>query len=552
MTSQHGLAELRSLRSRPRNTVTPSDRQRAYVEAGLWNADTLSSRVGEHARERGDRTAVIDLGGARQRTYRELDRDVNRLAYHLGELGVLPGDVVSAQLANWYETVVVAVAIMRAGAILNPMLSNYRRLEVRHMLNVGGVRVFFSPRIYRRFDHAGLGASLRDGDGPLEHHIVIEDPELNPDAFSLSLADFPERPSGVRADSAAVSELIFTSGTEAAPKAILHTEQNANFAARSVWSSLGMGDEDVVWMPSPIGHSTGFNYGVRIALYHGLPLVLQDQWSAETAIALIERFRCSYTVVATTFVADIVELGTRRSADLSSMRLFGSGGSPIPSETVTAARDLGMNVLRLYGSTEVLMATTNRTDSTARQLVETDGAPMDHIEIEIRDENGPAAVGEPGEILVRGPQTSVGFYDDPERSAATFTSDGWVRTGDLGVLDEDGYLTIVGRKKEIIIRGGLNIAPREIEDLVLRHPAVLEVAVVGLPHQRLGEMTCACVVLREGAALDLDGLVAHLRSLNIATYKLPQRLEVVEALPRTPSGKVQKFRILERFTKESK
>lgn len=177
---------------------------------------------------------------------------------------------------------------------------------------------------------------------------------------------------------------------------------------------------------------------------------------------------------------------------------------------------------------------------------------MDHVEIEIHDEAEHAVVDRPGEILVRGPQNSVGFYNDPQRSAAAYTPDGWVRTGDLGVLDEEGYLTIVGRKKEIIIRGGLNIAPREIEDLVITHPDVTEAAVVGLPHPRLGEMTCACVVLRDGASLELEDVVAHLRSLNIATYKLPQRLEIVTSLPRTPSGKVQKFRIVADLTKGSR
>ena len=161
----------------------------------------------------------------------------------------------------------------------------------------------------------------------------------------------------------------------------------------------------------------------------------------------------------------------------------------------------------------------------------------------MRDDAGRAVLGEPGEIVVRGPNTSVGFFADPERTAAVFEPDGWVRSGDLGVLDDDGYLRIVGRKKEIIIRGGLNIAPREIEDLVIEHPAVAETAVVGLPHPRLGEMTCACVVLREGAALELDELTGFLREHGMATYKLPQRLVALDALPRTPSGKVKKFEL---------
>jgi acyl-coenzyme A synthetase/AMP-(fatty) acid ligase len=466
-------------------------------------------------------------------SYAELDRDSNRLANFLLGVGVRPGDVVSVQLPNWYETVVVDLGIMKAGAVINPMLPNYRAKELRYMLGVGGVDVLFTPATYRKFDHAALGAELG-----VEHHVVVDD------GFGDWLAGFSDAAPGVPRAAGEVSELIFTSGTEAEPKAIMHTEQTTNFSARAVASSLGVREGDVVWMPSPIGHSTGLNYGVRVALYHGAPLVLQDAWSPEEAVALIERFRCAYSVVATTFVADIVDLAARRPCDLSSLRLFGSGGAPIPPEVVTASEALGMRVLRLYGSTEALMVTTNRPDSAEAKRIETDGCALDHVEVEVRDDEGRAVVGAPGEIHVRGPNTSVGFYADPDRTAAVYEPDGWVRSGDLGVLDADGYLAIVGRKKEIIIRGGINIAPREIEDLVIEHPDVAETAVVGLPHPRLGEMTCACVVLREGATLELSGLTDFLSAHGMATYKLPQRLEVLDGLPRTPSGKVKKFELV--------
>jgi acyl-CoA synthetase (AMP-forming)/AMP-acid ligase II len=331
----------------------------------------------------------------------------------------------------------------------------------------------------------------------------------------------------------------------------MHSECNANFSARAVSSSLGVGEGDVVWMPSPMGHSTGFNYGVRIALYHGLPLVLQDRWSAEDAVALIERCRCSYTIAATTFVADVCDIADARDCDLSSMRLFGSGGAPIPPEIVAAGQRHGMHVLRLYGSTEVLMATANRPGDPLEKLVETDGRAVDHVEIAVHDDDDQPVIDAPGEILVRGPNTCGGFFNDPGRTEATFTDDGWVRSGDLGVLDEDGFLRIVGRKKEIIIRGGLNIAPREIEDLVILHPAVAETAVVGLPHPRLGEMTCACVVTREGATLELEELAAFLTAEGMATYKLPQRLVLMDALPKTLTGKVQKFEIVRQLTTEN-
>jgi acyl-coenzyme A synthetase/AMP-(fatty) acid ligase len=530
--------------TRPRDVVTTPERRAAYLAAGHWNEHTLADRVAEQARRAPDSLAVVDQRGERRRTYAQLDADANRVANFLIGAGIHPGDVVSIQMPNWYETVVIDVGVLRAGGVMNPMLPNYRAKELRHMMGVGGVKVFFCPEHYRNFDHRQLAEHLVDELELLDQNVAVDDPAEGRGEFWSWLGQFSEQSPGRPLDAEAVSELIFTSGTEAQPKAIMHTEQTTNFSARAVSSSLGVGDGDVVWMPSPIGHSTGFNYGVRVALYHGLPLVLQDKWDAEEAVALIEQCRCSYSIVATTFVSDVCDLADRRPCNLESMRLFGSGGAPIPPEVVAAAARHGMNVLRLYGSTELLMATTNRPGDARQKLIDTDGSPLDHVELQVWNDDDRSVVGEPGEIVVRGPNTCAGFYNDPGRIATTFEDDGWVRSGDLGVLDEDGFVAIVGRKKEIIIRGGLNIAPREIEDLMITHPAVAEAAVVGLPHPRLGEMTCACVILRPGAELDLDGLVAYLKEQGMATFKLPQRLEILDSLPKTLTGKVRKFELV--------
>ena len=338
-------------------------------------------------------------------------------------------------------------------------------------------------------------------------------------------------------DAAAVSELIFTSGTEATPKAIMHTEQTTNFSVRVAATDMQITGEDVVWMPSPLGHSTGFNYGLRFALYHGLPLVLQDRWDAAVAADLVRRERCSYTLAATTFLRELVAESARRGARLDVLRCFGCGGAPVPPALVEEAETHGIRVLRLYGSTEALVATWNRPDASRDARVHTDGTPMSGVEVELREQ----------EIFVRGPNTCVGFFADPERTAATFDEEGWVRSGDLATLDRRQQLTIVGRKKELIIRGGMNITPRELEDLVNGFAEVATVAVVGTADERLGEVVCACVVLHPGTALDLETVVARLRAAGVATYKLPQRLEVLTELPTTASGKIQKHEILRRL-----
>jgi acyl-coenzyme A synthetase/AMP-(fatty) acid ligase len=518
--------------------VDPRQRQ-AYLDAGLWTQDTLVARLRNTSVTEPDRVAVVDQGGQRQVSYADLQRDVNRACHLLAGLGAQPGDVIGVQLPNWYETVVLDLAVLSLGCTLNPMLPIYRSREIGHMLRTAGTKIILTPDEYRRFSHRAMIESLRADVPGLAHHLVIADPGATPDAFRQLLEGYPDDPFHVGLDAEDVSELMFTSGTEAAPKAIMHTEYTANFAVRATATTMGLTDRDVVWIPSPIGHSTGFNFGLRVALYHGLTLVLQDQWDAAEAVRLVHDFQCSYTVAATTFLAGVVAAAQESQIDISSMRLFGSGGSPVPAALVEDAAQLGITVLRLYGSTEVFIGSWNRPDSPWQKRVSTDGLPFDGMRIEVRDDQGEPAPG-PGEIFIHGPSTCVGFFEDPERTAATFGPGGWVSSGDLGVLDADGYLTIVGRKKEIIIRGGLNVAPREVEDVISTLPQVASVAVVGLPDDRLGEIGCACVVLAPGASLTLQELTGALREMGLAAYKLPERLEIVDEIPMTATGKIQK------------
>ena len=518
-------------------------------------------RVAEFTQREPEALAVVDAVGKRRFRYGELFSAASAVAAHLRDHGVGPGDVVSIQLPNQYEAVVAALAVQGLGAVINPLLPGYRLSELSHVFRVAMPRAIFTPTRYRGFDHGPLIAQAAEATGCAPHHVVVSptgpsEPGTDEPTPATSAVDFEDamraRPAAAdslgAAAAEAVSELIFTSGTESAPKAVLHTEQTTNFSVRTAWRDMQLGSQDVVWMPSPIGHSTGFNYGLRLALYYGLPLVLQDRWDAEVALALIEAHHCSYTLAATTFLQDLVEAARRDRRDLSRLRCFGCGGAPVPPDLVRAGLAVGIGVRRLYGSTEVLVATWNRADASEATLAETDGAPLSDVEVEVRDDSGAlCAQGERGEIFVRGPNTCVGFFEDPEREHRTISRDGWVRSGDLGVLDARGQLSIVGRSKDIIIRGGLNIAPREVEDLLLAFPEVERAAVVGIADPRLGERCCACLVMRGDATLDLEGVVARLRAAGLATHKLPERVEIFDSLPTTASGKIQKFRILEQL-----
>jgi acyl-coenzyme A synthetase/AMP-(fatty) acid ligase len=418
-------------------------------------------------------------------------------------------------------------------------LPNYREKELAYVFRKASPRAVVTPGVYRDHDHAAMVRALASTLPDDVHHEIVDDGG----SWLATLRD--ERagagPAAPMPLASAVSEIIFSSGTEAEPKGIMHTEQTTNAGVRAMRDFLGLDDGDVVWMPSPVGHSTGFNFGLRLALHCGLPLVLQDRWDPAVAIDLVRRFGCTYTLAATTFLQDLVGALVQRGERLEQLGRFCCGGAPVPPELVAAADERGIGVLRLYGSTESLVVTCNRPGATLDDRLHTDGVPLPGVELRTRRDDGTTcATGEPGEIEVWSWQGAVGYFDDEVRTASTFGDDGWVCSGDLGVLDDDGALSIVGRKKEIIIRGGLNIAPREIEEMLLAFDEVDRCAVIGLPDERLGERVCACVTLRPGSTLELDEMVERLRAAGLATYKLPQVLRVVDALPMTASGKIQK------------
>ena len=524
-----------------------------FLTNGLWTEDRLGCRVSEHAARRPDAEAVVDRKGLRRVSFAELDRLSNRFANWMVATGIEEGDIIAVQLPNCLEAVVIAIGANKAGVAVNPMLTVYRGNELRHNLSFTAASAIFVPDIYRGFCHRDLATNIAT---ELEHElrvVVVEVTDDDADGRSTwldSLDEWPDHPCGRAPRASEVSVLYFTSGTEGKPKAVMHTEQTLNSNFRAAWRSFEMGDAEVVWTPSPVGHSSGFGYGIRIALLHGAALVLQDRWTPEEAIALIERERPTYTLAATIFLTDILRIAETRPTDLSSLRVFGCGGAPVPAEVVTTAAKHGINVLRLYGQSETYVATLNRPSSALQKRIETDGMAVDGFEIEIRDPDGATLpAGTQGELCVSGPGLSVGYYKDRERTLAKFR-DGWAHTADVAVMDDDGYVTIVGRQSEIIIRGGLNISPREIEEEIMRMQGVAAAVVIGLPHERLGEFCCACVVPEDSCQPVLEEICAHLTAAGFAAYKLPQRLELLDEFPTTASGKIQRHRLVAAFTSE--
>lgn len=520
---------------------------RTYTSQGYWRGLTLNTYLDRAVARHPDKVAIVDPKG--RVTYAELGRMVERLALGFLALGIQKGDVVTVQLPNWAEFVFIHLALTRIGAVTNPLLPIYRHRELTYMTGLAESVAIVIPAEFRRYDYPQMLADIR-GDLPkLKYAFVVGGtarPGMMPFAEFMATPWEEKFPKGhlgqFQFDGNDVTLLQFTSGT-VANKGLMHTHNTMLFGNEAVARILGLSADDVVFMPSPLGHATGFEWGMRIAIFLGAKLVLQDIWDPQEACRLIAQEGCTYTLGATPFVHELVNVPDVKRYDLRHFRYFACAGSPIPRELGREALDkLGILLLGAYGMTEHFVSTIARPGDPPEKLWGTDGRPLDGVEVEVFDDARERILpaGEMGELACRGPNVGVGYFCDPQRTRETFRKDGWQFSEDYATKDEAGFIRIVGRKKDMIIRGGINISPTEIEDILYTHPKVFQAAIVAMPDQRLGEKACAYIVPRRGEIFTFEEMVAFLKEKKVATYKLPERLELVDELPMTPSGKVRK------------
>jgi non-ribosomal peptide synthetase component E (peptide arylation enzyme) len=526
-------------------------RAKVYVDQGLWLNRTLMDVFDEHAARTPDKILVVADHGVRW-SYRQVAEKVELLARNLGALGIGHGDVISAQLPNWGEFLIIHLAATRLGAVTNALLPIYRAKDIAYILGLARTKLVIIPDSFRSYDFPETYRQLLPGLPLLEHIYVIGDncpPDMK--SFDDLLKDTGAAPIARRSfDGNDVTILIFTSGTESSPKGVIHSHNTLLFGNLTAAKLLGLDANDVVWAVSPITHATGIEWNLRQAVVLGGTLVMQEIWDPEVALDLIEKERCTYTCAATPFATMLLDSPSLSVRDLSSFRVFLCGGAAIPATLGAEVREkIGCNLVPCWGMSECFAATMGSVTDPDDKRWGTDGRAMPGAEVAIFDEDRSHILpsGEIGEIATRGPHVCLGYFRDPERTAETFSNEGWLFSNDLGILDDQDYVRVVGRKKDIINRGGLKISAREVEDMILKHPAVKVVALVGVPDRRLGERSCAFVVVRGGNTLTLDLLTQFLEKLGIAKYKLPEYLRLVEELPTTLTGKVQKFKLREAF-----
>ncbi|TPQ26623.1 cyclohexanecarboxylate-CoA ligase [Cupriavidus pinatubonensis] len=516
---------------------------RRYRSAGWWEGRTLLDDFDAAVLRRPSATAVVDPRGRRM-SFAELDEESRRLAAGFLAMGLQLGDVVSVQLPNWIEFVAVHLAATRVGAVTAPLLTSYREHELSYILGVSRASIAVIPGYYRNFDFPAMYGNLWHQLPDLKQVVVVSDqapPLMRTYAESCASSAAALPICEMHGD--AVSALIFTSGTEASPKAVMHSHDTMMYGTRTMPKLLELSHEDVVWAPAPLGHATGFLWGMRLALTLGSRLVLQDIWDAEDALRLIETERCTFTLAATPFVTMLLETPSAGKRDTSSLRIFGCAGAPIPRTLgLEVEEKLGCRLIGMWGMSECFVGSTSLATGPEEKQWGTDGRAMPGSELAIFDETRTRILppGEVGELATRGPHVALGYLDDPERTRQAFTPEGWLFTGDLATLDAEGYMRIVGRKKDIINRGGLKISAREVEDLLLQHPLVKEAVVVAVPDARLGEKCCACIVPAGPREPKLADLIQFLEVRGIARYKLPEFLVILAQFPMTPSGKIQK------------
>jgi acyl-CoA synthetase (AMP-forming)/AMP-acid ligase II len=498
--------------------------------------------------------AVADIDAGVSLTFAELADHVLDAARAYAANGVERGDRVAIWAPNVWEWIVAALGAQSAGAILVPLNTRFKGAEAAYVLRKSGARALVTVNGFLGTDYLSMleGHDLPD----LAIRVVVRG---DVPAGAVAWKDFVATGATVARDAALanamavqpddLSDLLFTSGTTGNPKGV-RTTHAQNLRGYSYWAwVVGLRAGDRYLVVNPFFHAFGYKAGILAALMNGATLLPHAVFDAEAVLERIPRDRISMLPGPPTLFQTILARDDLDRFDLSSLRLSVTGAAAIPVSMIEAMWErLGFeNVVTGYGLTESCgIASMCRHDDDAETIATTSGRAIDGVDLRVVDDDGKEVPrGGPGEIVLRGYNVMLGYYDEPAETAATIDADGWLHTGDIGTMDDRGYIKITDRKKDMFIVGGFNAYPAEIEGLMLRHPAIAQVAVIGVPDDRMGEVGYAYVILRAGASATTDEIGAWCRA-EMANYKVPRAVEIVDALPTNPAGKVLKYELRDR------
>ncbi|MEU5048764.1 (2,3-dihydroxybenzoyl)adenylate synthase [Streptomyces sp. NPDC021096] len=520
----------------------PAEFAERYRATGYWRGETFGQMLRDRAEKHPDRVAVVDPSGEGRRwTYGELDERADRLAAGLLARGIGKGDRVVVQLPNVAEFFEVIFALFRIGALPVFALPAHRETEIRHFCSFSEAAAYVIADVAEGYDYRELATKVRAEVPTLEHVFVVGEPGEH-----TALADVPTEPVAIE-DAPEPHELAFlqlSGGSTGVPKLIPRTHDDYIY---SLWGSneiCGVDENSVYLCALPAAHNFPLSSpGTLGALYAGARVVLAPRPSPDVAFPLIAREGVTITGLVPPLALVWTEAAAAGEHDLSSLDVLLVGGAKFSEEAARRVRPaLGCTLQQVFGMAEGLVNYT-RLDDPEETIVTTQGRPIspdDEVRV-VDDEDNDLPVGATGHLLTRGPYTIRGYWRAPEHNAASFTADGFYRTGDIVRLTGSGHLVVEGRAKDQINRGGEKVAAEEIENHILAHPAVHDVAVVSMPDDYLGERTCAYVVLREGAEpVKSIAVKKFVRERGLAAFKVPDRVEFVDAFPQTGIGKVSK------------
>ncbi|TNC29458.1 AMP-binding protein [Amycolatopsis alkalitolerans] len=522
-----------------------------FRAAGWWPGKTIRSVLSDAAARYPDRVALIGHRAGEPTahlTYREFDGEANRVASALAAIGVGAGDVVALMLPNWIEYCALVFGINEIGAVYTGIPVSYGERQMIAILRRAKAKALVIPRRWRSTDHLALARRLREEIPSLEHIVVIGDDgaALGPGEHAwTSFVDVPTRSFDPR-DSGELCYLGFTSGTTGEPKGAMHTHDTLLYPVQALADHVGptvFGDPMRQLVASPVGHHTGYVWGILFTVYLAGTGVYVDRWEPNWGVRVIRDEGVTAFFGAPTFLQDMMRTPLADDPDCPLECLVIAGSSVPRTLPAKAGEALGAYIAPAWGMTECSIMSCC-TPAEPAQIQGTDGSIFAGSQVRVVDASGAdVPVGVTGHLLMRGPGVVLGYYDRPDATDESFLPGLWLKTGDTASIDEHGWLSLRGRSKDIIIRGGENIPVTDVETLLFDHPAVINAALVGYPDERLGERACAVLVTRAGSTLDLPALCDYLLARGLSKHYLPERLVLLDELPTTQSGKIQKFKL---------
>lgn len=523
------------------------NRKSRYYREGLWTEKTILDVWEAQAAACWSDTYVTDSKGS-SFTYGEVDESASKLAFWLIDQGIEPGDVVSFQMPTWAEFCIVYVACLKAGAVMHPLSIDRRRRSVVQNMNQVASRAYIGPTLFESTDFESLALDARHEVPSLRCLLFVDRlaPVQRGTALSAVLQDVGRTPGRPEVSSDDVACILSTSGSTGKPKAAMLTHNNILFSETSFIAGAGRTKQDVMYMPSPLNHATGFFHGLLSPMILGGRAVLQERFDVEEAVDLVNAERCTWSMGATPFIFDLLNELDRTGKKLESLELFLCGGAPVPGSLVQRAWKHGVLLCEVYGSTESCPHVYVPPANCLAWNGSWSGIPYPGIEVRVVDEHrNEVPRGTQGEEASRGPHQFVGYLGDPERTDKALDDEGWFYSGDLCYQDEQGRIRINGRKKEIIIRGGENISAVEVDHLVDGCPGIGDHAAIGMPDERLGEVVCLFAVSENGRCATLAEVRDYMRAQEAHEHLLPVRLEFVDEIPHTATGKTRRFLLVE-------